>query len=82
MHCDNLHCTIFSQHGGHLEIGLDPIYKSKHGVYLTVVTNRAGQGNQGRHPRTAGHFQLRLKKQQWWCLSMWAVLGKFLMELP
>ncbi len=52
-------------------------------VYLSVVTNRAGagqgqgrvgQGGQGRHPPTAGHFQLRLEKQQWWCLSVWQCL--------
>jgi hypothetical protein len=42
---------------------------------LSVVTNRAGAGQgraggQGKHPPTAGHFQLRLEKQQWWCLSV------------
>jgi len=47
-----------------------------------VVTNRAGQGNQGKHSPTAGHFQLRLKKQQWWCLSVWTVLGRFFQSLP
>jgi hypothetical protein len=59
-----------------------PIYKSKHGVCLSVVTNRAGQGGQGRHPPTSGHFQLRLEKQQWWCLSVWAVPGRFFQSLP
>jgi hypothetical protein len=43
---------------------------------------RAGQGGQGRHPPTAGHFQLRLEKQQWWCLSVWAVPGIFFQSLP
>jgi len=59
-----------------------PIYKSKHGVCLSVVTNRVGQGGQGRHPPIAGHFQLRLKKQQFLCLSVWAVPGRFFQSLP
>jgi hypothetical protein len=51
--------SIYSTiHDGHY-----PIYKSKHGVCLSVATNRAGQGGQGRHLPTAGHFQLRLVKQ-------------------
>jgi hypothetical protein len=70
-----------------------PIYKSKHGVCLSVVTKqtgqgqgragqgRAGRGGQGRHPPTAGHFQLRLERQQWWCLSVWAVPGRFFQSL-
>jgi len=48
---------------------------------MSVVTNRARQGGQGRHPPTAGHFQLRLEKQQWWCLSVWAVPGRFFQSL-
>ncbi len=65
-----------------IESWIDPIYKSKHGVCLSVVTSRAGQGGQGRHPPTVGHFQLRLEKQQWWCLSVWVVPGRFFQSLP
>jgi hypothetical protein len=35
-------------------------------VYMSVYGDkqgRAGQGGQGRHPPTAGHFQLRLHFQ-------------------
>jgi len=49
-----------------------------------MVTNKArqaGQGGQGKHPPTAGHFQLCLEKQQWWCLSVWAVPGRFFQSL-
>jgi len=58
------------------------IYKSKHGVCLSVVTNRAGRRGKGKHPPTTGHFQLRLEKQQWWCLSVWAVPERFFQSLP
>jgi hypothetical protein len=46
-----------------------------------AVPGKFFQGGQGRHPPTAGHFQLRLEKQQWWCLSVWAVLGRFFQSL-
>ncbi len=44
--------------------------------------DRAEQGDQGKHPLIAGHFQLRLEKQQWWCLFVWAVPGRFFQSLP
>jgi len=47
-----------------------------------VVTNKARQGSQGRHSPTTCHFQLHLEKQQWWCLSVWAVPGRFFQSLP
>jgi hypothetical protein len=52
-------CVFFTEKPFELNIrkssdenGKNPIYKSKHGVCLSVVTNRAGQGSQGRHPPT------------------------------
>ncbi len=61
------------------------IYKSKHGVYMSVVTNRAGQGRANTRPldlMVARSNRLNGLLKQQWCLSVWAVPGRLFQSLP
>jgi hypothetical protein len=60
-----------------------PIYKSKHGVCLSVVTNRTGQGRAARADTHSRSFSVTLGKATVVVsVCVWVVPGRFFQSLP